>query len=367
MDSFIWTDSFVTGLQLVDDQHQVLVDILNEFGDCLSHDRITEDEMRSILDRLLDYTRTHFRDEEELMQEMHMDQRHRDDHKAIHQSFVDEVVTMASMLSMADFDKIKRLYEFLIHWLAYHILGMDQNMARQIRAIKKGVTPCKAYEDENKANDGATAPLLAALNGLFREVSERNRELTRLNETLEQRVAERTEALAEANRRLEALSLTDALTSLPNRRHAMKQLAALWQESLDHETPLACIMIDADHFKEVNDSYGHDVGDTVLKALATALRHAFRTDDIVCRLGGDEFFVICPNTDLQGATHVAELTRRRVANLWVPTGGDPWLGSISVGVAARDASTTDIEALMKKADQAVYAAKQAGKNCVRAA
>lgn len=127
------------------------------------------------------------------------------------------------------------------------------------------------------------------------------------------------------------------------------------------------MMIDADHFKEVNDIYGHDAGDEVLKTLAMSLKHTLRTDDIVCRLGGDEFFVICPNTDQEGGLHIAELTRKAISELRVPTGGEPWHGSISVGIASRAHDMNGFEELIKAADKGVYAAKEAGKNCVKAA
>jgi len=138
-----------------------------------------------------------------------------------------------------------------------------------------------------------------------------------------------------------------------------------WDESSESLAPLVCIMIDADHFKAVNDNYGHDAGDAVLTTLAQTLQHAFRTDDVVCRLGGDEFFAICPNTDLDGGLHIAEVVRSTVAELRVPTGGEPWRGSVSMGVAARGAEMVTCDELIKAADQGVYVAKQAGKNCVK--
>ena len=158
---------------------------------------------------------------------------------------------------------------------------------------------------------------MTALRGLFELVSQRNKALIQLNETLEQRVEQRTLALSEANRHLEQLSLTDVLTGLPNRRHAMKTLSQLWQESIAGEVGLVCIMIDVDHFKEVNDRYGHEAGDKVLVKLAQTLRESFRNDDIVCRLGGDEFFVICPCTSREGGSYVADLVLQTVNRMQV--------------------------------------------------
>ena len=122
--------------------------------------------------------------------------------------------------------------KFLIYWLAYHILGSDQSMARQIRAIRAGHTPADAYLTEERMKEGAVEPLLRALNGLFRQVSERNRELLQLNQTLEARVEERTRELAAANEQLEIIALTDVLTGLPNRRHAMRCLDQAWKQSV---------------------------------------------------------------------------------------------------------------------------------------
>ena len=165
-------------------------------------------------------------------------------------------------------------------------------MSRQVKQVQAGVDPKTAYEREEKKQDSSTEPLLKALNGLFEQVSDRNKELLELNQCLEDKVKERTKQLSKANKQLEELSLTDPLTQLPNRRCAIRKLKAYWQESTYNQEPLVCIMIDADNFKQVNDSAGHDAGDRLLVELAQTLNDSFRSDDLVCRLGGDEFFVI---------------------------------------------------------------------------
>jgi hemerythrin len=209
--------------------------------------------------------------------------------------------------------------------------------------------------------------LLTALNGLFQQVSARNHELVQLNRTLEARVKERTLALTIANQQLEELANTDTLTGLPNRRYAMRSFAREWDAGQRDGTPLACMVIDADGFKVINDTYGHDAGDEVLRALSKQLQHAVRTDDIVCRLGGDEFLIICAGTPMEGALKLAETIRREVAALHVPAGAGEWRGSISVGVAAKTFAMTGLDELLKAADLGLYVAKRNGRNRVATA
>ena len=367
MKSFQWGEHYLTGISEVDSQHQHLVDIINKFGSLLTEDGVRIQDVDLLYGELADYAVYHFQEEEIMMLKVQVEARHLARHIEVHKSFLDEVSSIYADISQDSIEKASMFLKFLTHWLAYHILGDDQDMAKQIKAIQAGENPQEAYTKLEQERVGATAPLLEALNGLFEQVTIRNKELKQLNESLEEKVAARTRELSEANRHLEELSLTDVLTGLPNRRHAMRSLATLWEEALRKDAPLVCMMIDADQFKGVNDSYGHDAGDAVLKELAKVLRHSLRSDDTVCRLGGDEFFIICPNTDEAGGMHIAELTRKAVSELRVPTGGQAWHGSISVGLASRLPDMKNFEELIKNADKGVYAAKEAGKNCVRIA
>jgi len=364
MESFHWDKHFLTGIETVDQQHHGIVDLINQFGSMLAADQLFTDDIERVFRELTDYAQFHFQEEEKMMLQAGIDQRHIHHQIKEHRTYLQEVAAMYKGISSDNPNAANDLLDFLTQWLAYHILGTDQNMARQLKLIRAGSTPGEAYEEEERARDAATGPLLAALNGLFLQVSARNKELVQLNASLEATVEERTRALSEANTSLEKLSLTDVLTGLPNRRHAMARLENLWDEAPN--TALVCMMIDADHFKEVNDTYGHDAGDLVLCELAKTLQHAVRNDDIVCRLGGDEFFIICPDTDQHGGMHLAELVCKTVSELRIPTGDGTWHGSISVGVASRSADMDDHNDLIKAADNGVYAAKRDGKNCVRA-
>ena len=364
MKSFQWDENFETGLADVDHQHQQLVDIINEFGYLITENKLELKSLEQLFFKLADYAKYHFKEEEELMKSVGVDQRHTMEHIKIHHGFLHEVMLLYKNISKDNLSYAKNLLDYLTHWLAFHILGQDQNMARQIQAIQSGMDPKTAFDTEEREKDKTTKPLLVALNGLFDQVSARNKELITLNQTLENKVIQRTKELSDANHRLEELSLTDALTGLPNRRYAMKTLTALWHESTTNDTPLICMMIDADHFKQVNDKLGHDAGDKVLRELSTALQHSVRSDDIVCRLGGDEFFVICPNTDLKGGLYTAGLILQAVSELKITLGDGIWESSISIGVAARSTEMKTHEDLIRTADLGLYAAKHNGRNCI---
>lgn len=168
--------------------------------------------------------------------------------------------------------------------------------------------------------------------------------------------------LAVANRRLANAALTDLLTGLPNRRSAMDQLTQAWSASTRNGSPLSVMVIDIDHFKQINDTYGHASGDIVLREAANSLRASARREDSVCRIGGEEFLVICPNTDLESARQSAERLRANLAAKRIPMGKAEQGITASIGVAVRYASTADIDALVSAADQALYQAKQAGRN-----
>ncbi len=366
MESFHWNTCFITGLKKVDAQHHHLVDLINSFGSLIANDNLMASDIESMVTELSDYAQYHFKEEENLMLNVGIDQRHFKQHVKAHYDFLQEVGVIYSGLNDNNLNTTKYLLDFLTHWLVYHILGLDQNMATQITAIQAGYSAEEAYKTKMQTNNSdATEALLFALNTLFQQVSSRNKELVQLNKSLEEKVSKRTELLVKANLHLEELVLTDNLTGLPNRRHALRCLEDLWVEANKNKSDLVCMMIDVDHFKIVNDTHGHDAGDEVLRELSRTLSHVLRNDDVVCRLGGDEFLVICPHTGQTGGMKIAEIARKTVSNLRVSTGDGVWLGSISIGVAAQSEHITNYRELIKMADKAVYVAKQAGKNCVK--
>lgn len=170
--------------------------------------------------------------------------------------------------------------------------------------------------------------------------------------------------LAVKNRRLQEAALTDPLTGFPNRRYAIERMQQAWASATRSGRPLCAMVIDIDAFKQINDSHGHDVGDQVLRQISASIKQALRAQDMVARTGGDEFLVLCPDTDLAAAMQCGERVRSAVRAARVDAGGLSLSLSISAGVAQRDAAMADPDALIKVADQGAYRAKALGRNRV---
>ena len=364
MESFKWGKQFETGLPDIDQQHQHLVSLINDFGDRVAENGSTKELLLRTFHELAAYAQEHFDTEEKLMRQSVVDSRHVDLHLRQHSDFLSEVSSMAESIDDGDGGKSQMLLEYLINWLVFHTLGTDQNMARQIAEIQAGIPPAEAYTKGEIEPSNASEPLVGALTALFKLLSNRNKALRDLNATLEAEVNRRTAELVRANEALERISVTDPLTELPNRRFGMKQLQLLLKEVSDSES-LSCMMVDADGFKAINDAYGHQVGDMVLKRLATALKFSVRSDDIVCRLGGDEFVILCPDTDLNGVMFLGGQIIDNIARLKIPVGESVWNGSISIGVASTDQDVNDGNTLLKLADEALYRAKRSGGNTLK--
>ena len=162
------------------------------------------------------------------------------------------------------------------------------------------------------------------------------------------------------------MAVTDALTGLHNRRYMAGQLQALMSRAGQGGDGVAALVMDIDHFKLVNDGFGHDAGDEVLREFAVRLATNVRAIDLPCRLGGEEFVVVMPGASLEDAARVADRIRRDVASLPFPImgGAESLTITVSVGVAASHGATDSPDALLKRADEGVYEAKARGRNQV---
>lgn len=170
--------------------------------------------------------------------------------------------------------------------------------------------------------------------------------------------------LTDANRRLFDVAHHDVLTGLPNRRLMVEQLRQAWAGYQRRRKPFALALVDIDHFKYVNDHYGHDAGDKVLTRVAKILRRQIRAEDSVARFGGEEFLILMPDTDSDAAARLAERVRASIADERFIDAGREWSVTVSVGVASAEQKTLSWESLFKAADVALYEAKAAGRDRV---
>lgn len=168
-------------------------------------------------------------------------------------------------------------------------------------------------------------------------------------------------------RDLVKLATRDHLTGLANRGFFVEQATAELQRAERYNDPLTVVMVDIDHFKQVNDTYGHDVGDLALRHVADTLLKQTRKIDIVGRMGGEEFALILPRAARQPATEMCERMRQAIGSRPVPHPSTPFKLTASMGLASRGEDKEDLDQLLKLADNALYRAKRGGRNRVEAA
>ncbi|MFO1225546.1 DUF484 family protein [Roseateles sp.] len=164
--------------------------------------------------------------------------------------------------------------------------------------------------------------------------------------------------------RLRIAGMTDALTGLHNRRYFDHRSQIELSQALRHRAPLACLFIDVDHFKQVNDTHGHSAGDQVLRQVGRLIQQMLRSGDLAARYGGEEFVLLLPRTAEEGALEVAERIRLAVAGRDFSDSPTPLRASVSIGLAVLPAGgASDLASLINAADAALYEAKRQGRNC----
>ena len=165
-------------------------------------------------------------------------------------------------------------------------------------------------------------------------------------------------------RQMEKLATTDSLTGINNRGHFLELAAQELVRSKRFGRPTGVLMIDADHFKNINDRYGHDAGDAALQQLTITVRRELRKVDVFGRLGGEEFAVLVAEADRVKTMQVGERIRTAIESIPIVQHGYCFGMTVSIGVAVSPTSTAEIETLLTEADRALYAAKRAGRNRV---
>lgn len=237
--------------------------------------------------------------------------------------------------------------------------------SRPLELLAQAARSIERRDGEPRYPEGDTLEV-AQLNRSFQSMTasllERERELSRLNASLENQVEERTQALHRANRELESLAVRDPLTGLYNRRRfdeRLQEYAAMCRQS---GRRFALMIIDADHFKRVNDTYGHQTGDAVLRHLAGLIAGCVRSTDFVARFGGEEFVVLLPEpSDREEGRLVAEKVRLAVGHAPFPGVGHL---TVSIGLAFCHGGGEPLATILERADKALYQAKQEGRDRV---
>jgi len=397
-----WTDDFATGLGVVDRQHRRLVVLINRLAEALvASPRIDSPALACAYQRLRDHAASHFSDEERLMVNGGIDSRHAETHRQAHVQLI-ELIDSLWQSRTAISNPAEALLDVVSPWFVQHTLGVDKLMAFQIKLLRQGETAERSYELASAARPSESYATLDALRQLFQTLSRRNlaleqsarertRELESVNlklthayvrlnrqdQSLENQIRARTQKLERANRvltaanqRLKNIACTDGLLNIANRASFDERLDGEWRRAGRDALPLSLLMIDVDHFKLFNDTYGHLAGDRCLQSIAqtlAALTH--RPGDFVARYGGEEFVVVLPNTDIEGARSCAEQIRERIRSMQIVHGTSDadCCVTVSIGASCRLPGYTAVSAaeLVRQADEGLYRAKSEGRNCVR--
>jgi len=222
--------------------------------------------------------------------------------------------------------------------------------------------PDVIFPDAKIATSSELAQLCATFNSMAESLLASERKLGELNESLERQVEQRTNELRQANVKLAELATKDPLTGLANRRFFEERLVVAFQQMKRNAHPYSILMVDVDFFKSVNDSFGHETGDNVLRKLAQLLSSCLRNTDLVARYGGEEFIVLlAPVTSGLQAFVVANKICDSVAKAYFPSVKNV---TVSIGLAAASIEDINQETAIRRADRALYKAKEKGRNCV---
>lgn len=221
---------------------------------------------------------------------------------------------------------------------------------------------------QSKTNFLYTITIITAIVFIFiiiftiNSIYSREKSIVKLNNTLEKKVNKRTKELSDANKKLLEISTKDYLTNIANRRYffeiGLKSLHIAKRENSD----LSIVCIDIDFFKNINDTYGHNIGDEILKLIANNMNKYIRKSDILARIGGEEFVILLNNTNEQNAYALAEKIRVHIESLIYKNDKIEIRTSISMGISQLRAKDDDLDSIIIRADKALYEAKNTGRN-----
>ena len=251
------------------------------------------------------------------------------------------------------------VFGLVAYYLALYLSRPIEQLARSAKQVQNNQSGAQ-FQLQHPVLE--IAQLGQSIDAMTQSLLGKERELQEANASLEATVAQRTAALTEANAELLSLATHDGLTGVYNRRRFDEKITEYSLLSRRTGRPFALLLIDADHFKRINDSHGHAVGDEVLQQLATLIQNSVRSTDFVARYGGEEFAVLLPEVAQPDTPEVvAEKIRVAVAEAQFPGVGNV---TVSIGLGLADPADNNHTTLIKRADQQLYQAKAAGRNQV---
>lgn len=360
---FPWNENFETGNKIIDQQHKKLVLLLNKLGRTLINEESIE--VNLAFDELAKYADFHFHEEEAIWANHFADDYWLSSHQMSHASFLPKVIEIKKQeVGKKLSNVIEEIVQFLIRWLAFHIIDSDKRMAIAISEIEKGTPINEAKLLAEKKMSGSMRMLIETILKMYDGLSSNAIDLMR-----ERKARIKAEdKLKKVNRKLEALSVTDQLTELYNRRFFNTTFEREIRAANREGKTLSFFMIDIDFFKLYNDNYGHLEGDEVLKSVSQALRQICRRPtDFVFRFGGEEFGVITSGMPHDYVEKFGEKLRFAVEDLQIPhshNNASDYV-TISIGAVNLIPSRNDtMESIIKIADDRLYYAKDTGRNRV---
>ncbi|NNM82703.1 MAG: bacteriohemerythrin [Burkholderiales bacterium] len=349
-DCFLWDSRLDTGIPEIDRQHRTLHRLINRLDRVIASETLLP-ALPEILEELASYAASHFKYEESLMSGFEFGQ---ESHRRIHADFNLKMLEMKQKAAENPAETAPWLLTFLLKWLLTHIVDTDMRMAKKLLAMQAGRSEIEA-EREAQAFE---LPLPYIMEKLYDEMAGKTRELIATRRRLAMEIEERRALEAEFARQ----ARTDMLTGLSNRRHFFELSEQELARSKRDGELLSMLMIDLDEFKSINDRYGHQFGDSILKKVGEVFRKTLRAGDIYGRVGGEEFAVLVPESDEKEASEVAERLRLEISTIPGSPSERTERVTASIGIVTLPAVGADIDLLLNLADRAMYQAKHAGRN-----
>ena len=364
---FPWNDNFEVGVADIDEQHRILVDFINRICSCALNDENHYELIEALLGELVDYTRYHFKFEENYYQENRILKPLLDKHKENHAGLISQVQSLKENFDVTTEENsgLDKILTTLVLWLTNHILNDDMRMCSIASLLKNGVPEDEVEEIADKELNGAKGSIskvmISMANVSSASFKELRREIT-YRRKLESQLKDEISVRKEAEEKLKYLALHDALTGLPNRYLFEELCDAALRLAQRNKLEQAILFVDIDGFKKINDTLGHNAGDELLVLIGERLEKCVRNSDVVARIGGDEFVAHLAGTcSEQNAKLVASKMVKTISTPFELAAGVANVGA-SVGIALFPDNGDSAETLLKKSDEAMYVAKKTGKN-----